>query len=942
MGDKITKKEFDLIVAKLKDQDLSSEAANPLRDILIRADNVEYLKDNAGVKFLDENVETEKAKVRAITLARETCEELFEPYVQAVLLDPKTDFVKLIEDAFGQGEITGSARLMLQQIQGKVLKVVERFKDLTNKELAQELSIVALKEIYKDEIEPYFARFLKISAQGQALIAEMEGAISDEAQLTNFRVNDLSFPQGRLAAIKSGSQKIENENRPSISIPQSNSLVVDAASCPILSSLSNTTRNFIAKNPETIKRPIEYKGAEHFATPAEHLKFLLGIYSAENDKQQPSQMAYAHEIFVQIRATMLRIKDSQEIVRVFSEVRSFDAEFDAKFNRRNAWLVNAGLTNLNSGKVYTDVNDVVLEMLAGKKEILAACFPQLASVVGAVEAVVVAPDLIVAPQAAAVSGGAASTKAAVVKAPVVAPNPNDHPAAAAAEISAAQRPQPQKASSKKSKESATYVVIIDSSEAFANPKNPMGASAEKVGPYEEKVAKFLAQVRQNRVDGYCVTTDIHPKNHQNFLKNLLQNDQFLKIYAYYVLQKLSQQSPANKVAIKELQGLFVTPPQDLQTARIKESSLEEKQQIIKKLDSLSPFDVKISLPQLLQAPSENGQSVKTVGIKIGSHYYRCATKENDALAISEIALTKAVAIKGESSLVTEVSTWPSHSFDETMYYSENGSISQHFAAIFGEKQTQEEHFGFDEKPEFGINGLIQTLKNQKAEDCVSGSSRADAGGVSTLVFGKGRDKSKENYSPFFSEALGINREAMVKQLQALFEIAKDAKSLTIPVIGIAYDFCVKNYVLDTINFIAPALQALQLIHESGSKVGPENVEDLVDNIANIVEQRIKTGAKDIKAKVSVEEALGSQYSLDSKGELLQINITIPKGATIEIIAQEAARAEMMKAAVGQRGVGFSEPEIENAFNTGNSVSVASASALAASRTAVQAGVYSHT
>lgn len=885
LGDKITRKEFDVIVAELTTNNLlESKTLDKLKDILIRADNVE-IREGKYV-FLNENIKEEKAKVRAITLARETCEELFEPYVQAVLLDPETDFVELIEKAFGKGEITSVALLMLQQIQSKVASIVIKTKEeLIQSDIAGGLKKRLndeLAEIYKDEIEPYFARFLKISVRGKVLIDEMEKA-TGLAESANFRVNDVSFPQARLTKISEKKAQFGEKNRPTISIPQSNSLVVDGASCPILSSLSAATRNFIEKNPETVAHPIEYKGALHFETPAQHLKFLLGIYSAENAANQPSQMAYPHEIFVQIRAAIAQMKleegGLEKITKVFADARVADNEFDAKLGRRNEWLAKAGLTNLNIAEEIAKkraeeiAKDVALEMCANNREIFIACFPKIFAVQEAI---------------------------------------SDTPSTAA---------EPRT-------ESATYVVIVNSSEAFANPKNPMGASAEKVGPYEENVAKFLAQARQNGVDGYCLTTDMHPEDHQNFLKNLLQNNRFLQLYIEYVIKQAEKQGVGTETSkFKNLQRLLTylnnsadktsfseknPSPQDLK--KIAEATIL-KSEVIKELDSLSPYGVNVSLPKLLQTLGEDGKSVRTVGVQIGLDYYSAGLNNEGAINISE----KALALVNSRSLskgavVTEVSTLPS-----------DGAISQHFKEVF----KKEERFGFDEEFESGIESLIEELKNKKSTESVSSLSRTKDG-VLTLVFGKGRDKSKENYSPFFSEAVGINREAMVTQLKALFEISKDATSLTIPVIGIAYDFYGKNFVLDTINFLAPALQALQLLSKQGHEVDLGFVENVVKNIADIVEKRIKDGEKgvDIKAKVSVVDALNNlrkndyEYAEGYKvDDLLKINIVIPHGATIEISeeAKASARAEMEAAAKAQDAVTFSESEIENVFDASGSV-----------------------
>jgi hypothetical protein len=834
LGDKITKVEYELILQELKEEDLSDEVKNKLKDILIRADNVKYLDGGKEVKFLDEEKSEEKAEVRAITLARETCEELFEPYVHAALLDPNFNFVDEIERAFGGSKIDGIGRLMLQQIQDRVTKIR---KDI-EKELAplnstqnfEEQLNDKLKKVYKDEIEPFFARFLKVSPQGQALVAEMQAAISNQNS-TSYSVNDLSFPQARLSEVAGNLGEVSNEERKKISIPQSNSLVISRESSPILSSILQRTRELIKERPQVVENPIEYKGAKYFTNANEHLKELLEIYVSEDNEQKPNKMTYVHEIFVQIRAAALQL-DSEEIAAIFKVAAEGDDKFLEKFNRRNEWLAEANLTNMQTGRVCKATEDILDEMAAGRADVIDAVKKIFEAEIALDE-----KKVVELPQPTVQLGAATGSQ----------------------------------------KKHAVWVVIVDSSCAFEDQSNPLGAPKSKFDPYKENLYQFLLEARKAGADGYEVTTDRHPEDHHNFLKNLLKDEKFFQAYKQYILQELRDKHPNSRKSERDLCG-----------EKIRLLNGENKEDIIKTLDSIAPFGLQVEMPQLLQVPSEDRKSIKTIGVKIGGVYYEAEDSENG------IRVGDHVTNSLDLGKFTAVSSWPSHSFDKTMHYQE------------GDK-TVHDFF----KKEFNAGADInKTMSSVSEEGPVSFDNLYfDDDHTGLKVVYKGQDRKIENYSPFFNEALGVNQDALFAEVKALFEIARDVETLTIPVVGIAYDFCVKNRVLDTINFIAPALQALQIIAKNRVKIDDEIIKEVIENIAKIAGQQ--------KVPVSVSDAIGLVISFEpeqiQEKDLLTLEVIIPQGATIAIIGEEHARAEMQGAAKKQPQVSFAEKEISQVF-----------------------------
>lgn len=155
---------------------------------------------------------------------------------------------------------------------------------------------------------------------------------------------------------------------------------------------------------------------------------------------------------------------------------------------------------------------------------------------------------------------------------------------------------------------------------------------------------------------------------------------------------------------------------------------------------------------------------------------------------------------------------------------------------------------------------------------------------------------------------------MVKAVPESFHLTQGKDSnepLEMVFCGIAYDFCVKNRVLDTANFVAPAIQLLKIMQKRGATIDEKTIERVVGTMQEIVADRIAQGEENIKDGISLQE-LAQKFHIGhiDSSDIHSIQIRIPRGTTIDIFSEVGARKEMSDTARKQR-LGFSEPTIDD-------------------------------
>jgi len=424
---------------------------------------------------------------------------------------------------------------------------------------------------------------------------------------------------------------------------------------------------------------------------------------------------------------------------------------------------------------------------------------------------------------------------------------------------------------KPSKGRAVQFILIDSSIAFGQ-KGKMSAPLEKQAPYNAAVIKLLREANAQGVRHYTVTTDDHAPSHRNFIKSLCQDDDFLWLFLDYFLKIDSNLAEENRARLNAL------------AKNIGGTNAEEKAALIDELDNLFPFGVGIALPQLLQTRDANG-AVKTLGVQIGENYFPAKDQDGKIKITSTTPVRKGEIVGKVTSKVTEVFSWPSHSFDETKEYSDE--LNAFFASI-----------GVD------LNDEIRKNHNLRIGEAATTQNVVQAGDYRVSVSNKGQNPAVENYSSLFSEGIGINKPAMLDALKESWMLAENVDELDMVFAGIAYDFCVKNRFLDSVNFIAPALKALKLAQAQGKQV---SINAVVEAIDSIVTKRISQNAQDIKAGISLVE-ICKEIGIVAGEVDFKIRAFVPKEATIFILGEDGARKEM-KASAEAQGVGFFEPEI---------------------------------
>jgi hypothetical protein len=456
------------------------------------------------------------------------------------------------------------------------------------------------------------------------------------------------------------------------------------------------------------------------------------------------------------------------------------------------------------------------------------------------------------------------------------------------------------------------VVIVDSSKAFEGVDDPsvktsLAAPPAKRAPYQANIKLLLESLgATGGVKHFTLTTDSHPTDHRNFIPTLCEDDAFFALYANHIqesleakLKELKAKTTTNSGAAADLENAKRIEALEKSHARIvaDKTDPQKRASLVEDLDSLLPLGLlplEYSLPQLLQTKGDDGK-VKTVGVIIGSKAYAATCDANQKIKITSLVAFDEAELKDGTKTISKIFAWPAHSADKTMTYPE-------YIASFFAKEA-------DVDVNAAITGLHSAVTSGRNEKPTSETKIIGNNGYEIVVSNKGQDPSIENYSSLFNEGVGINVDAMVAAVAESFELIKNTdEPLEMVFCGIAYDFCVKNRELDTANFVAPALQALKIMHKNGIKIDENKIREVVGVMEKIVAKRIADGNEHIKDGISTLELLHEFQIAGAKELLHPIQITVPKGATIFIFGEESARKEVRSATAKQK-LGFLEADI---------------------------------
>jgi len=239
LGNKISEFEYKVVMKKLADRSLSVDNRKVLTEKMLWADNVLFDSRGNPVQYVSYvgAKEVDRRKVEVMTVARETLEELGElligDYIDNIRKTGKK-FEVVMNEAFG-GKLDKEAMAIFK----KMGEVIDRNVD------AKTYNV----KCYKDEVEPMFREFLKLTPDGHKFVYQFNNTLKGEVVVT-----DKSFPNRAIfaagAAIAAKGTEATNEeldkyfSTTAIAVPRSVCYVVSKEA---LSSSENAMMNSLTK-----------------------------------------------------------------------------------------------------------------------------------------------------------------------------------------------------------------------------------------------------------------------------------------------------------------------------------------------------------------------------------------------------------------------------------------------------------------------------------------------------------------------------------------------------------------------------------------------------------------------------------------------------------------------------------------------------------------------
>ncbi len=207
LGNKISQESFNLIVKNFKSEGLAQDKKKLLEDKLIASDNV-VQNDHGEWEFVPfASAEAEKVlEVKLRTAGRELLEESLEVILLDYMLDQTLadkgieGFYGKLQEVFGLDSLSEESKDLFKAMYVHVNSGRDMIKGGKTKDLKG--NDLRYKELYKDLIEPLFAKFLKVTKEGKTLMNEIKELKGDEISVT-----DLSFPKDRFGTIDVEIQK---------------------------------------------------------------------------------------------------------------------------------------------------------------------------------------------------------------------------------------------------------------------------------------------------------------------------------------------------------------------------------------------------------------------------------------------------------------------------------------------------------------------------------------------------------------------------------------------------------------------------------------------------------------------------------------------------------------------------------------------------------------
>jgi len=182
LGNKISEAEYEATTRSLANPSLSEAQRNKLMEKMLWADNVLFNlgKPSQYIPYVGTKEEDRK-RVEVMTVARETMEELGElligDYIKSTLATSKR-FEEVMQDAFGT------------KLSKEALAIFKQMGAIINKNV--EANTYKVK-CYKDDIEPLFREFLKLTPDGKKFTDQFAQVLTGEVVVT-----DKSFPDAAI------------------------------------------------------------------------------------------------------------------------------------------------------------------------------------------------------------------------------------------------------------------------------------------------------------------------------------------------------------------------------------------------------------------------------------------------------------------------------------------------------------------------------------------------------------------------------------------------------------------------------------------------------------------------------------------------------------------------------------------------------------------------